>query len=150
MFYKKSLFLLLPLIFCACSSMVSIKINNKENSNLNNRLDDVPLTVIVYQLKDFRKFKEANDLELATREDGVLGKDKIDSIKLQIAPKEDNVVAVKVNDEEVPYIGIFALFANNTKKVTKIWAKTSDASGFIGTTKTLKFEITEKGIKRLK
>ncbi|TKX30615.1 type VI secretion system lipoprotein TssJ [Campylobacter aviculae] len=149
MFYKKILvFMFILFILNACSSTVSIKINNMQNSNLNNRSDDVPLTVIVYQLKDVKKFEESNDLELATREDGVLGKDKIDSIKLQIAP-EDSVVAVKVDDEEVPYIGVFALFANNANKVTKTWAKTDDASGF-GSSKTLKFEITQKGVKKIK
>ncbi|WP_104119393.1 type VI secretion system lipoprotein TssJ, partial [Campylobacter hyointestinalis] len=122
--------------------------NNIENSNLNNRFDDVPLTVIVYQLKDIKKFEEASDLDLVNREDGILGKDKIDSIKMQIAPK-NNVIAVKVNDEEVPYIGVLVLFANNTKKVTKIWAKTEDAIGF-GSRKTLKFEVNKEGNKTIK
>lgn len=118
MFCKKSLFFLLPLFFCACSSVVSVKINNVENSNLNNRHDDVPVTAIVYQLKDIKKFEEASDIGLATREEGVLGKDKLDSIKTQIAPK-DNIIAVKVDEEEVPYVGILVLFANNTKKQQK-------------------------------
>lgn len=148
MFYKKSLFFLLPLFFCACSSMVSVKINNIENSNLNNRLDDVPVTAIIYQLKDIKKFEEASDVDLATREDGVLGKDKLDSIKTQIAPK-DNIIAVEVNEEEVPYVGVLVLFANNTKKITKIWAKTEDANGF-GKGKSLNFEISKEGIKIIK
>lgn len=148
MFYKKGLFFLLPLFFCACSSMVGVKINNIENSNLNNRLDDVPVTAIIYQLKDIKKFEEASDMDLATREDGVLGKDKLDSIKTQIAPK-DNIIAVEVNEEEVPYVGILVLFANNTKKITKIWAKTEDASGF-GGSKSLNFEISKEGIKIIK
>ncbi|MCW1362796.1 type VI secretion system lipoprotein TssJ [Campylobacter jejuni] len=108
----------MPLFFCACSSVVSVKINNVENSNLNNRHDDVPVTAIVYQLKDIKKFEEASDIDLATREEGVLGKDKLDSIKTQIAPK-DNIIAVKVDEEEVPYVGILVLFANNTKKNNK-------------------------------
>ncbi|EAH6134409.1 type VI secretion system lipoprotein TssJ [Campylobacter jejuni] len=148
MFCKKSLFFLLPLFFCACSSVVSVKINNVENSNLNNRHDDVPVTAIVYQLKDIKKFEEASDIDLATREEGVLGKDKLDSIKTQIAPK-DNIIAVKVDEEEVPYVGILVLFTNNTKKTTKIWAKTEDANGF-GKNKYLKFEISKEGIKRIK
>ncbi|HEH4144652.1 TPA: type VI secretion system lipoprotein TssJ, partial [Campylobacter jejuni] len=102
------------------------------------RHDDVPVTAIVYQLKDIKKFEEASDIDLATREEGVLGKDKLDSIKTQIAPK-DNIIAVKVDEEEVPYVGILVLFANNTKKTTKIWAKTEDANGF-GKNKYLKFE----------
>ncbi|MCW1360956.1 type VI secretion system lipoprotein TssJ [Campylobacter sp. US33a] len=145
---KFFIFILLSLFLSACSSNVSVQINNLENSNLNNRFDDVPITVIVYQLKDIKKFEEASDLDLATREDGVLGKDKIDSIKLQIAPK-DKVIAVKVNDEEVPYIGVLALFANHTKKTTKIGVKTEEASGF-GSNKILKFEISKEGIKKSK
>lgn len=149
MFYQRILFSVLFLsFFTACSSTISVKINNTENSNLNNRFDDVPLTVIVYQLKDIKKFEEASDLDLATREDGVLGKDKIDSIKLQIAPK-DSVIAAKVSDEEVLYVGVFALFANATKKITKAWAKIGDASGF-GSNKTLEFKVTKEGVKKIK
>lgn len=139
--------LLMGLFLSSCSSVVSVKIDNIKNSNLNSRNDDVPLTVIVYQLKDVNKFIKASDLELINREDAILGRDKIDSIRLQIAPK-DNIIAFKVIDEEVPYIGILVLFANNTKKVTKIWAKTDDANGF-GTKKILKFEITKDGIRHI-
>ncbi|WP_290456599.1 type VI secretion system lipoprotein TssJ, partial [Helicobacter rodentium] len=88
MFYRHILFFLVILVFFACSSSkVDIKINNHEKSNLNNRQDDVPLTIIVYQLKDIKKFEQANDIDLFSRGDVVLGKDKIDSIKMQIAPK---------------------------------------------------------------
>ncbi len=145
---KKTIFLLIiPLFFLvSCSSMVDVGIYNQENANLNNRLDDVPLTLIVYQLRDVKKFQQAHDMDLATREDGVLGKDKIDSIRLQIAPK-DHIIAISVDDEEVPYVGVLALFANSAKKKTKEWASTKDASGFIGT-KKLEFEITKEGVKQ--
>lgn len=114
--YKNILILsLCILLFGACSNTVSVVISNIENSNLNNRLDDVPVTLIIYKLKNIEKFKEASDKDLITREDGALGKDKIDSIKLQIAPKNE-IVAIKVEDDKVSYIGILALFANNTKK----------------------------------
>ncbi|WP_276953380.1 type VI secretion system lipoprotein TssJ [Helicobacter rodentium] len=147
MFYRHILFFLVILVFFACSSSkVDIKINNHEKSNLNNRQDDVPLTIIVYQLKDIKKFEQANDIDLFARGDGVLGKDKIDSIKMQIAPK-DNIIAVNVEDEEVPYICILAFFANNDKKTTKACAKTSKASGFWFRDKQLEFTITQDGIR---
>ena len=145
MFYRNLLLLLVVLVFSACSSKVDVKINNHEKSNLNNRQDDVPLTIIVYQLKDIKKFEQASDMDLFAREDGILGKDKIDPIKMQIAPK-DNIVAVNVEDEEVPYIGILVFFANNDKKTTKAWAKTSEASGFWFGVKKLEFKITKDGI----
>ncbi|MCX2683780.1 type VI secretion system lipoprotein TssJ [Campylobacter sp. MIT 21-1685] len=145
--YPKILILVLCLLFMACSNTVSVKISNIEKSNLNNRLDDVPITLMIYKLENIEKFENASDEDLITREDGVLGKDKIDSIKLQIAPKNE-IVAIKVDDKEVPYIGILALFANDTKKVTKIWAKTKDASGF-WSEKTLQFEISQEGIKAI-
>lgn len=144
--YKYILFLLAALVFSACSSKVDIKINNYEKSNLNNRQDDVPLTLVVYQLKDIKKFEQASDIDLFAREDGVLGKDKIDSIKMQIAPK-DNIIAVKVEDKEVPYICVLAFFANNDKKTTKACAKTSKASGFWFRDKQLEFAITKDGIR---
>ncbi|TLD86759.1 type VI secretion system lipoprotein TssJ [Helicobacter sp. MIT 05-5294] len=134
------------LLLSACSSMVNVKVNNIEGSNLNNREDDVPLTIIVYQLNDIKKFESASDLDLATREDAILGKDKIDSIRIQIAP-QDEVIAVKVDDEEVQYIGLMALFANSAKKTTKAWVKTEDASGFWFAEKRIEFEITKEGVK---
>ena len=145
--YKKSLILLCALVFVACSNTVSIKIHNTEKSNLNNRLDDVPITLIIYKLNNIEKFQKASDKDLITREDGTLGKDKIDSIKMQIAPK-DEIIAIKVEDKEVLYIGVLVLFANSDKKITKIWAETDDASG-LGDDKILTFEITQNGIKRI-
>ena len=144
----KILILLLSLLFFnACSRTVSVSLNNTENSNLNNRNDDVPITLIIYQLIDIKKFENANEVDLIAREDGVLGKDKIDSLKIQLAPQDENVFIIKIEDEEVPYIGVLALFANNTRKITKVWAQTKDANGIW--TKSLKFEITHEGIKRV-
>lgn len=142
---QKIWMLILCLVFNACSNTVGIKISNIENSNLNNRLDDVPVTLIIYKLNNIEKFKDASQKDLITREDGVLGKDKIDSIKMQIAPKNE-IIAIKVEDAEVPYIGILALFANESKKNTKIWAKTKDASGYWDD-KILGFEINKEGIR---
>lgn len=134
-------------LFVACSSTVSIKVNNVENSNLNNRFDDVPIMLVIYKLNNIEKFIDSSDKDLITREDGVLGKDKIDSIKLQIAPKNE-VVAIKVEDKEVPYIGILALFVNDEPRTTKVWAETKDADG-LWNRKVIKFEITQEGIKRI-
>lgn len=124
---------------------MSIKVSNVEDSNLNSRLDDVPVTLIFYKLKNIEKFEGASNKDLMTREDGVLGKDKVDSIKLQIAPKSE-IVAIKIKKKESPYIGVLALFANDTKKITKAWAKTKSVTEF-WSKKSLKFEITQEGIK---
>lgn len=149
--YQRVLLLVLCLLFTACSNTVSVKVSNIEKSNLNNRLDDVPVTLIIYKLKNIEKFKEASEKDLITREDGALGKDKIDSIKLQIAPKNE-ILALKIQDKEVPYLGILTLFTNDTNKTTKIWVRTKDAKGFWSgflRKKTLTFEITQEGIKRI-
>lgn len=134
-------------LFMACSSIVSIKINNVENSNLNNRFDDVPIKLIIYKLSNIEKFIDSSDKDLIDREDGTLGKDKIDSMKLQIAPKNE-VIALKIEDKEVPYIGILALFANNATRITKVWVKTKDADG-VWNRKVVRFEITQEGIRRI-
>ena len=55
--YQKILILALCLLFGACSNNVSVKISNIEKSNLNNRFDDVPVTLIIYKLKDVKKFE---------------------------------------------------------------------------------------------
>ncbi|TQR53138.1 type VI secretion system lipoprotein TssJ [Campylobacter troglodytis] len=140
--------LLALLVFSACSRTVNINLSNSENSNLNSRNDDVPVTVIIYQLKELKKFQSASEMDLINREDAVLGRDKIDSLKIQLAPQDKDVFVVKINDKEVPYIAALALFANNDKKITKIWVKSKDARGIF--TKNLKFEITNEGIKRVK
>lgn len=128
---------------------MNVKVDNIEKSNLNNRSDDVPVTLVVYKLNNIEKFKESSDRDLITREDGALGKDKIDSMRLQISPKS-KIVAIKVNKKKVPYIGILTLFANDTNKTTKIWAKTKDANGFgFWSEKTLKFKITQEGIRQI-
>lgn len=134
-------------LLTACSNTVSIKISNVENSNLNNRFDDVPVMLIIYKLNNIEKFIDSSDKDLIAREDGALGKDKIDSMRLQIAPKNE-VIALKIEDREVPYIGILALFANNAPRATKVWVKTKDADG-VWDRKVIKFEITQEGIKRI-
>lgn len=67
MVYKNILFLLVVLVFSACSSKVDVAINNYEKSNLNNRQDDVPLTIIIYQLKDIKSLKKQVILDLFAR-----------------------------------------------------------------------------------
>ncbi|MGX2973083.1 type VI secretion system lipoprotein TssJ [Helicobacter sp. T3_23-1059] len=145
--FNMSIVLLWCFLFSACSSTVSIKINNIENSNLNNRSDDVPVTIVVYKLNNIEKFIDSSDKDLITREDGALGKDKIDSMKLQIAPKNE-IIALKIKDKEVPYIGILALFANDALRTTKVWVKTKKVKG-LRNKKVVKFEITQEGIKRI-
>lgn len=145
--FNISIALLWCFLFAACSSTVSIKISNIENSNLNNRSDDVPVTIVVYKLSNIEKFIDSSDKDLITREDGALGKDKIDSMKLQIAPKNE-VIALKIKDKEVPYIGILALFANDALRTTKVWVKTKKVNG-LRNKKVVKFEITQEGIKRI-
>ncbi len=144
--FSLTVILLCPLAFVACANTVSIKVHNMENSNLNNRLDDVPVTLIIYKLKNIEKFIDSRDKDLITREDGTLGKDKIDSIKIQIAPKNE-VIALKIKDKEVPYIGILALFANDEPRETKIWVRAKDANGLWN--KVIKFEISKEGIRRI-
>lgn len=50
---------------------------------LNNRFDDVPVMLIIYELNNIEKFIDSSDKDLIAREDGALGKDKIDSMRLQ-------------------------------------------------------------------
>ncbi|QWU80757.1 type VI secretion system, membrane platform protein [Campylobacter novaezeelandiae] len=142
--HKKIFLTLCFLLFNACSSTVGIKIINEENSNLNKRLDDVPLTIIIYQLKDISKFKESNNADLISQ-DQILSKDKIDALRLQLAPKEQTL-ALEVKDDETPFIGVLVLYTNGT--ISKIYTSTKDAKGF-GKNKLLIFEINKEGIKKL-
>lgn len=138
----KKIFLILPamLLLVGCGQM-SIGINNVANSNLNNRGDDVPITVIVYQLNDIKKFEEASEMQLLSKENETLGRDKIDSIKLQIQPNT-NVSVVNIDKDLVPYVAILVLYANQDKAKIKEYKKTADVSENF-----LLFRITDKDIK---
>ena len=115
---------------------IQVGINNMPNSNLNNRGDNVPITVIVYQLSDIKKFEEATEMDLIAKENEVLGRDKIDSIKLQIQPNA-NASIVKIDKENVPY-------ADQGKTKIKEFKKTSDIKEDY-----LIFSISDKDIKAL-
>ena len=99
--FKKALLATIFMIFMVGCGQIQVGINNMPNSNLNNRGDNVPITVIVYQLSDIKKFEEATEMDLIAKENEVLGRDKIDSIKLQIQPNA-NASIVKIDKENVP------------------------------------------------
>ena len=115
--FKKVFLAAIFTVFIVGCGQIQVGINNMPNSNLNNRGDNVPITVIVYQLSDIKKFEEATEMELITKENEVLGRDKIDSIKLQIQPNA-NTAIVKIDKENVPYVGVLVLYADQGK--TKI------------------------------
>lgn len=137
---KKSFFMVFIIFFFTACGQIQVGINNMPNSNLNNRGDNVPLTVIIYQLNDIKKFQEATEVELLEKEDEVLGKDKIDSIKLQIQP-ETNVAVIKIDKDSVAYVGILVLYANQTKSKIKEFKKSDEIKNDY-----LLFKITDKDI----
>ena len=126
--FKKALLATIFMIFMAGCGQIQVGINNMPNSNLNNRGDNVPITVIVYQLSDIKKFEEATEMDLIAKENEVLGKDKIDSIKLEI----------------VPYVGVLVLYADQGKTKIKEFKKTSEIKEDY-----LIFSISDKDIKAL-
>ena len=125
--FKKVFLATIFTVFIVGCGQIQVGINNMPNSNLNNRGDNVPITVIVYQLSDIKKFEEATEMELITKENEVLGRDKIDSIKLQIQPNA-NTAIVKIDKENVPYVGVLVLYADQGKTKIKEFKKTSDVS----------------------
>ena len=134
--FKKALLSTIFMIFMVGCGQIQVGINNMPNSNLNNRGDNVPITVIVYQLSDIKKFEEATEMDLIAKENEVLGRDKIDSIKLQIQPNA-NASIVKIDKENVPY-------ADQGKTKIKEFKKTSDIKEDY-----LIFSISDKDIKAL-
>lgn len=102
----------------------------------------MPVTLVIYQLKDGKRFEYASPQDLLSRENVVLGRDKIDSIRVQIPPNEKNMVAAEINKKEGEYIGVLALFANPSqnksqkfhKKLHKIFKN------------TIKLDITQNGM----
>ncbi|QKF91460.1 type VI secretion system lipoprotein TssJ [Campylobacter sp. CCUG 57310] len=142
MIKKVILSVFVALFFSACGKL-SVGVNNTPNSNFNHRGDNVPITVILYQLKDIKKFQEATEMELLEREDEILGRDKIDSIKLQIEPEAD-VSILNIDKQEVPYVGILVLYADQNKTKIKEFKKTAEIKSDY-----LVFKITDKDIKAL-
>lgn len=141
--FKKALLTTIFTVFIAGCGQIQVGINNMPNSNLNNRGDNVPITVIIYQLSDIKKFEEATEMELIAKENEVLGRDKIDSIKLQIQPNASTAI-IKIDKENVPYIGILVLYADQGKTKIKEFKKTSDVKKDY-----LIFSISDKDIKAL-
>ena len=105
----KKLIIFLLLAVYGCSTTASIAVINDKNSNPNIHGDNVPVTLKLYKLNGVERFKEASVLDLNTREDAVLGKDKIDVVRMQIAPNDTKVMAT-IKKKEVGYIGVLVLF----------------------------------------
>lgn len=129
-------------MFCiGCSTPIRIHAYNYDNSNLNNRNDNVPVTLIIYQLKDINKFEYASPKDLAMRESVVLGRDNVDSVKIQVPPNEKNMLVAEFAKKEGKYIGILALFANPQNKKQKFYKKLHRVFK-----NTIKISITQDGI----
>lgn len=114
----KIYFVILALVsfyISGCYSTKQILIKNDKNSNFNLNSDAVPVTIMLYQLKDTAKFKDATAIDLIERPEVVLGRDKIDITKMQIAPDSEKVVAT-IDKNEIPYIGILVVYNNMFKK----------------------------------
>lgn len=125
----------------ACSTPIQVIVSNHKDSNLNNRGDNVPITLIVYQLKDSKKFEYASPQDLINRESVALGRDKLDSIKIQVPPNEKNMLVAEFNEKEGDYIGILALFSNIKGKKQKFFTKLNSVFENI-----IKIDITKNGI----
>lgn len=136
----KKLIIFLLLAVYGCSTTASIAVINDKNSNPNIHGDNVPVTLKLYKLNGVERFKEASVLDLNTREDAVLGKDKIDVVRMQIAPNDTKVMAT-IKKKEVGYIGVLVLFATMQNKKYKSAVKSKDISGDIVT-----FTITNQGV----
>lgn len=138
-----TLFIAGAMSFVACSTPVRVIVSNYKDSNLNNRGDNVPVTLLIYQLKDGKRFEYASSQDLLNRESVVLGRDKVDSIRVQIPPNETNMIAAEINKKEGKYIGILALFANSQNKTQKFHKKLNRVCSNV-----IRLDITQSGISK--
>lgn len=135
------LLILLGFIFVyGCSSTAVITVINDKNSNPNYHGDNVPVTLKLYKLNGVERFKEASVLDLNTREDAVLGKDKIDVSRMQIAPNDTKIMAT-IKKKDVGYIGILVMYADMNNKKIKSAVRSKNISG-----DNLTFTISNQGI----
>lgn len=137
---KFSLLILIFIIMYGCSSTAVITMINDKNSNPNYHGDNVPVTLKLYKLNGVERFKEASVLDLNTREDAVLGKDKIDVSRMQIAPNDAKVMAT-IKKKDVGYIGVLVMYANMQNKKIKSAIRSKDISG-----DNVTFTISSEGI----
>lgn len=124
----------------SCSSTAVITMFNDKNSNPNYHGDNVPVTLKVYKLNGIERFKDASVLDLNTREDAVLGKDKIDVSRMQIAPNDAKVMAT-IKKKDVGYIGVLVMYSNMQNKKIKSAIRSKDICG-----DNVTFTISNKGI----
>ncbi|MDE7315451.1 MAG: type VI secretion system lipoprotein TssJ [Mucispirillum sp.] len=136
----KKLLIFLLLAVYGCSTTAYIAVINDKNSNPNIHGDNVPVTLKLYKLNGVERFQEASVLDLNTREDAVLGKDKIDVVRMQIAPNDTKVMA-EIKKKEIGYIGILVLFATMQNKKYKSAVRSKDISG-----DNVTFTITNQGV----
>ena len=140
---KKTFKFLCSLIFmlfiAGCAK--DLIISNTPNSHLNYHGDNVPVTIIAYKLKDVAKFQQASIVDLAEKNGDILGQDKIDSIKTQIQPNTNRYAFTNVDPDEVPYVGILVLYADQSKTNIKAYKSTKEAKE-----KNIVFEITKNGV----
>lgn len=136
----KKLLIFLLLAVYGCSTTASVAVINDKNSNPNIHGDNVPVTLKLYKLNGVERFKEASVLDLNTREDAVLGKDKIDVVRMQIAPNDTKIMA-EIKKKEIGYIGILVLFATMQNKKYKSAIRSKDISG-----DNVTFTINNQGI----
>lgn len=134
-------FVCIVFIYNGCSTPIRIQAFNHDNSNLNNRNDNVPITLVIYQLKDINKFEYASIKDLIMRESVALGRDNVDSVKIQVPPNEKNMLVAEFAKREGKYIGILALFANSKGKKQKFYKKLNKVFK-----NTIKIDITQEGI----
>lgn len=137
--FKFLSFLVLMLFLAGCAK--DLIISNTPNSNLNYHGDNVPITIIAYKLKDVAKFKEASVADLAEKNGEILGLDKIDSIKTQIQPNTNRYAFTNVDPDEVPYVGILVLYADQSKTNVKAFKATRENKE-----KNIVFEITKNSV----
>lgn len=108
-------FIFISLCFSGCYSSKQILVKNDKNSNFNLNSDAVPITIYLYQLKDTAKFKDASAIDLIERSDIVLGRDKLDITRMQIAPDNEKIIAT-IDKSQVPYVGFLVVYSNMNKK----------------------------------
>lgn len=137
---KFALLFFIFIMMYGCSSTAVITMINDKNSNPNYHGDNVPVTLKLYKLNGVERFKEASVLDLNTREDAVLGKDKIDVIRMQIAPNDAKIMAT-IKKKDVGYISVLVMYADMQNKKIKSAIRSKDISG-----DNVTFTISSEGV----
>jgi len=106
-----SLLLILSIFISSCQSTVDLHVDANKNLNPDfQRKTQQPVSIQVYQMKDPKKFNEANFFQITDEPEKTMGPDLLAPMNnFMIIPNQKQNISVKLNSD-AKFLGIIAAF----------------------------------------